>query len=200
MITFALICLIPGPVAAENKAYVKDGKIVVETPTGVNELDYSPRGATTNRYTQKWSTREENNPAQDALKVFQDKSKPYYHKRVWFVDDGSGIDKFYVDVITDSQYVNPFFLPYDNYAYYLGYSPSGVKGVYGVNLSQSDTFFVDQASKFEMVTCPDNKSYVVVHQDGALQGVLIYDYLGKKIDTTFDAGSTLEEIQKALCP
>ena len=186
---------------AQNKAYVQDGKIVVETKDGVKALDYSGRDGFTSRDISKWTTREEVAPVTEALSVFKDKSKEYYRKRVWFVDDGTGLDQFYVEFTTDDLNASPYLLPHYNFAYYLGYSPSGILGVYGANLNDSeDTFFVDHSSHFDLVTCDQKESYLVIQEDGALKQLIVYDPGGNKTDTAFAFGTTIEEIQKSLCP
>ena len=186
---------------AQNKAYVQDGKIVVETKDGVKSLDYSDRNGFTSRDVTKWKTREEVSPVTKALDVFKDKTKNYYHKRVWFVDDGTGQDQFYVEYNTDDPNASPYLSPYYKYAYYVGYSPAGNLGVYGVNLADdADTFFIDHSSHFNLVTCDKKSSYLVVQDDNGARQILVYEPAGNKTDTTFTFGTTLEEIQKSLCP
>lgn len=187
--------------AGENKAYVKDGAIVIETKDGTRTVDYSGRDGTSRRGASLWHMREEISPVDKALNVFKDKSKTYYNKRVWFIDEGNGIEQFYVDFTTDDPHSSPYLLPYANFAYYTGYSLDGILGVYGINLADpEDLFFVDHSSHFNLVSCGQKESYLVVQQDGALKQLVVYEPTGNKTATTFPFGSTIDEIQQSLCP
>ena len=57
-----------GQANAENKAYVKDGKIIVETPQGVKQIDYKANSYKTICSSGDWKVEKTN--INDALKVF----------------------------------------------------------------------------------------------------------------------------------
>jgi len=199
-LTFLFLLCSFSAFAVDNKAYVQDGKIMIETSDGVNELDYSHRGKYSKRYSSKWRTREEVKPVLDSLKAYQDKSKTYFNKRVWFIDSGNGVEDFYVEFTTDDQNYHPLILPNEHYAYYLGYSETGVKSLFGADLWGGKTFFVDQASQFKTVTCSQDKSFIVVQQDhDEVKQFIVYDQTGKKTDTTIDSNTAYEEFQDTLC-
>ena len=165
--------------AQQNKAYVKNGKIIVETPEGVKSIDYSqPSGQRYNQL-QKWTVKEEINNVNGALSIFKKRSEPIYKKKVWIFDK-NGKQKILIEYTSDDGDGGVVFSPNEDFVFWVGRSWFGRPAVYGRNLSRRGNFTVANANNFNLVTCDNQQTYVMIKKEMKdLTYYYLYDLNGR---------------------
>ena len=166
--------------AQENKAYVKDGKIVVETAEGARSIDYSGSSGQRYRSLENWQIKEETDTVNNALSVFKKKSEPLYKKKVW-IFDRNGRQKILIEYTTDDDDTGLIFSPDEDFVFWVGRSWFGRPTVFGRKLAANKNFIVSGGNNFNLITCNNKQTYVVVKKpikDGIYY--YIHDINGKK--------------------
>jgi len=200
LLLLAFFITIPGFwLSAENKAYLQDGNILIETPKGTRQLDYADEEE---RYIitdtpQKWTVHSQTTILNEALQTYRDKQAPLYEKNIWIVDEADGNHTIHVDYITKNKDETMIFSPDGEYAYYLE-TKDGKDTIYGLNLSNQETFFISIASEYQIITCTNNKSYLAVNQGTDSNIFVIYDLSGNE-KKTLENAQGFSGIQHNFC-
>ncbi len=194
-LTLFVLCLflLPQPANAENKAYLKDGKIVVETPDGARQLDYSAdkdekRYEVITSSGKNWSVESQTKKVDEALEVYMEKDTPLYEKNVIITEDADGSQKIHVDYITKNEDETLIFSPDGNYAYYLAAAEDGKNKIYGINLNNNKTFFISTASDYQLITCTNDRTYLAVNSGADSNVFMIYDLSGTRMGSVESTG------------
>ena len=145
----------------QNKAYVKDGRIVVETAQGVKSIDYSQSPGQRYSRLQKWTVEEEVDKVGNALSVFRKRSEPLYKRKIWIFDK-NGKQKIFIEYTSGDDDTGIIFSPDEDFVFWLGRSWFGRPVVYGRKLSKGRNFAVANATNFELITCDNQQTYVVI--------------------------------------
>ena len=187
--------------AEENKAYLKDGKIVVETKDGVRTVDYSSEKEYPQASSKEWNIKEKISPVDEALAVYKNKFEPLYNHKIHFYGQSDGDVEYFIEYLSDYEDSRYLLSPHGNYLYYLGRNSDGEKYVSGHNLKENTQFSVGSGNDFYLVACNEDTSFVIVQQ-GQADLYDVFDAQGKKISTIVQPG-VFEEIQdkikKAVC-
>jgi len=176
MVFFASNCF-----SAETKAYLQNGSIMVENEDGIRSIDYSQSNKYQRYDLKKWRVREEGNPVQEALSVYNKKAAPLYKTKLWIIDKGNSGEKIFIEYSTTGNNNQVIFSPEEDIIFYLDVSLGGDQGIYGLNLLTKDKFFVDYAEHFVLTTCNDQTTYLVIEKDGG-QVYYIYNLDGERIN------------------
>ena len=185
--------------AQESSVYLKDGNILIERGGETRALDYSKKQKYANYHLKKWNVKEELNPVQEALQVYSKKSTPVYDKKIWIVDKRDGTKGIYVEYKTNNERDRIVFSPSEDHVFYLGLSPLADTSVlYGRNLLTQERFSLNNTDDFDLLNCPNKKSYVVVIEDGKVKTYHIYSLGGEKVDTISGVPSQ-RDLERYVC-
>ncbi|MBN2483994.1 MAG: hypothetical protein JXD21_07340 [Candidatus Omnitrophica bacterium] len=198
-----LLFLFGQPAGAQNKAYLKDGKIVVETPEGARQLDYSAdkdetRYEVTSPAGKSWSVQSDTKKVDEALGVYMEKGTPLYEKNVIITDEADGTQTIHVDYITKNENETMLFSPDGNYAYYLTTAEDGKNSIYGINLLTNKTFFISTASDYRLITCTNDRTYLALRAGINSTLFMIYDLSGTKMGSV-ESTDGFSGIQNDFC-
>ncbi len=183
--------------AQPNKAYLKDGSIVIETPEGTKRLDYR----SDNRYKKlhKWVVREEVNPVEEALKVFKKGEEKLYQKKVWIIDKQNGQKSILVEYASPSATGDIVFSPDEENIYYIGVDSSGTSYLYKMDLDNQQATSLIPASDLETFDCgSSDKKYLVVKEEGPSHSYVVYTFAGQQEDSLSGVVSW-EDVKKYVC-
>ena len=198
---FVLLLLSTPAAFAENKAYLKDGKIKLETEDKVRSIDYSATGKHDHYNLKNWEVEEKVVDAvAEAVQVYTEKKESGYRRRFVLIDRSNPHRTIIIDNAAD-QYGGLQFTPAEDFVYYVGLPGTGVSGatgVYGLNLLTQENFMISQGDNLGVETCPDRKSYVVVRVSGKETSYVIYNIYGKKIKDLENISSP-EALTKNVC-
>lgn len=187
--------------AQENKAYLKDGKIVVETKEGVRTVDYSTKNDYSNTTSKKWNISENVSPVDEALSVYKNKSEPVYKHKIHFYSESDRDVKHFIEYLSDDDSSSYLLSPQGNHLYYLGLNSTGGKYIYGHNLKENKKFPVSSGSNAHIIACDDDTSFVLVEQ-AKNERYDVFDVEGNKINTITQTGEYTEiqdKIKAAVC-
>jgi len=199
LIVLYLACFFIHPCfSSENVSYLKDGKIVIETATGIKTLDYSK----TNKYSpynlKKWDVKEEINVASEALDVYEAKGDVQYKKKVWIINRSDDTESIFVEYWASSGSDRIIFSQDEEMAYYIGITEDGLSVIFGIDLSSGAQYEITQASSFDIVNCDNTISYIMTQRGDQSTVRYIYNLSGE-LDTTLRGALTSADIQKLVC-
>jgi len=185
--------------AMENRAYLKDNRIIVETPEGDKAVDFTmDRGHRVYRL-KNYTVKEEVNVVDEALKVFERKSPPVYSKKVWIYDQVEDRSQAYVEFMTNEFNEDIVFSPGEEFVYYLEYTPEGEHRLYGIKIGTEEKFFINTAEDFFIETCEDkDTSYVIVAEDGQVDSYHVFDLEGSKVQF-IEKLDNIEDLKNVIC-
>lgn len=173
------ICL-----AQDNSAYLKDGKIVVETKQGLKKtLDYEEKSRYSSYNLKKWGIKEKLDPVAEALKIFKKKDEAFYNKKIYIFEKSSGKEQMLIEYIVDKNNDKVIFSPNEDFMFYIGLTDTGESIVYGVNLFSEQKFEVDSGNNLAMANCWSNKSYIIIKDNVSEDDIIyyIYNLKGKRL-------------------
>lgn len=183
--------------AQDNKAYLKDGKIVVETNEGVKAIDYNHEIQSVQKISEKWTVKEEINPVEEGLAVFKNKSTPVYLKRIVLLDKEHG-DDFIFEFYTDDKSHQTTYSPNKDYLYFLGTSSDGITSVYGHNIYTKKQFLIPDSRDFQLLNCENQTSFIVVEKDEKEGDYFIYDLGGKELNH-YSNLNAYDKLKNSVC-
>lgn len=196
------VCLTVGSIrwsyAQTVKAYLKDGQIVTECGDDVQSVDLDRRDGRRRYSLNKWDVTEHADPVREALKVFKKKGAPAYKKKVWLIDKGDGTNTIVVEYVSNKTLDKLLFTPDEDFMYFIDFSRPGHSMIYGLNLRTKRQFAVTSASDFEIVTCDNRESYLLVAAGSPETRYYVFKTTGQKA-MTLDGAMTLDEIKREVC-
>jgi len=201
-ICLLLLLMIPVVGRAEpNRAFLKNGQIRVQTNAEIRDLDYSQDKKYTPSFDlERWAVLEKSDPVQEALKVYEKKSRPLFTRRFWIIDKNDQTRKVVVEYTSHDRQQQIIFSPDEKYVYYVKDPLDGPGLLTGVNLLTGKPFVITPAHSFFLSTCPDQKSYVVVKGVSSADGnrYMVYTQDGKLTNTVVYQGAP-GTISQAIC-
>jgi len=204
LIILILTFICPYTFAQETRAFLKDGRVVIETPQGAKAVDFSLERGQRVYQLKNWKVKEEVNLAEEALKVYERKSGDVnlYNKEVWIYSSEDEANNVYVDFVTNKYNQDLIFSPDESYVYYMEYSPSGTQSVYGVNLSNEENFFVGVGNSFYTQTCGNDDTstnYVVItNNDQGQEQYSVYNLDGSQVPSIGTINS-IDDLSEVIC-
>jgi len=153
-----------------------------------------------NKQTKKWKVYQEDAFVNNALQVFKSKSAGRYDKKVWIADNQDGSKRVLLKYATSDSRETVVFSPDEDFAFYVGSSISGGTEVYGINLLSGSEFTVGSGDDFNIVTCPEGKSYVVIKGNSDKPDYSIYTVKDQEADAiNTEYTGSIDDIKKYVC-
>ena len=137
--------------AQENKVYLEDGKIVIQTPEEKKVLDYSAEEKYSAIKSKKWNVKKESGLLAEALSVYKEKQAPVYSQKVWISEKKDGEQSILIEYNSLQENSRIIFSPDDNYMYYIGLSDSGESTIYGIKLADQEEFVFNASDDFQLI-------------------------------------------------
>lgn len=198
---FVVVLFLSANVSAENRTYLKDGKIVVDTESGSNVVDYDSDDLhhRTQIY-KRWDIKEEVNPLKEALAVYQEKGRSVYAKKIWIFDKENGQIDVTFEIATDNPKERIILNDNESFGYYVGLTGEGVESIYGIALNEdkSAPFLITDGNGFDLINCGNQSSYVIVKDDKEKEVYLAYDEQGKLMQS-LEAYKDKDDAKRILC-
>jgi hypothetical protein len=201
--TIAVVVLLTIIVAGDSglaqdvKVYLKDGQIIRERRTEpASDAMASQEGK--GYHLKKWDIATEVDPVQEALKVYKKKGEPLYQKRVWIIDKGNGTKNLLVEYVSSSSDSQVVFSPEEDFMYFLRTDDTGQNLIYGLELNTRRQFHIGTGKNFNLLTCPNRMSYVILEQDEQGLKHFIYQLTGEQ-KRVLHGAMTQDEIKKQVC-
>ncbi|MCD4779646.1 MAG: hypothetical protein K8S27_03740 [Candidatus Omnitrophica bacterium] len=181
-----------------NRARVQDGKIVIETPGGTNVVDYKAKKKYRSVSPRKWKVEKQRDPVTEALRIYEEKSKPLYTYRVFLSYRGQqepSIIFSYKSTEDDSEVI---FSPDENFLYYIDVSGEGTRIIHGLNLKTSRDFEIGPGDELDLIHCPDKNYYVVIEEGSDVSYHTIYRSTGERVNI-LNKRENIEDLVPFIC-
>jgi len=170
----------------------------VDAHDGKKVLDYDSDQPYYFSRLKQWKVVEELSHVKEALLLYKSKKVPIYNKKIWFVNKGDEQQTVIVEYSTQKKNDRLIFSPDENTVFYLGISSSGDNAVYGLNLLTNEKLEIAQADHFQIETCPNKESFIVVQQEDGQREVVVYTLNGTKTKS-FNSMQSLKGIAEFIC-
>jgi len=196
------LCCLNSSFAQEKgpEVSLKDGQIqVILSDSSIKTLDYSKDNKYSDLNLKKWIVYEKADPVKEAIKVYKNKAETSRVREVWIVDRDGKIKSVVLEYEYNEGKDKLVFSSDEDFVYYFGLSDHGGNVIYGVNLLDGKEFLVaSNAVEFDVTTCPDDKSYVIVQVEGEVLNYYVYTLNGNNLDAATYSG-TLAAFSKDVC-
>jgi len=183
-------------IAGENRVFLRDGSIVIDTEDGKKLLDYSRLNKYSDYGLNNWSVKEEADLVEEAIRVYKRKGRPRYRKKVSIINRLNGDENIIVKYTPRKRNDRVIFSPDENFMYYIALSNRGDDVVYGLNLLTKKKFVVDSADDFVIVNCDGECSYIVTNKNTDMH--YVYTLEGAMTDA-FRYGGNLRDVSDVIC-
>jgi hypothetical protein len=146
----------------------------------------------------RWIVEEKADPVTKALEVYKSKFESKYSRQIWITDRKDGRKRLVAQYLSRKADDKFLFSEDENFLYYYSVTKTGQNKVYGVNLTTDMRFPLGAGDDFDTVSCPDQKSYVVVHVDYDQTVYRVFTSTGQSFKTLINI-SNPADIEKNLC-
>ena len=181
-----------------NKAVLRDGEIVVETPNGVNVIDYDAPVRYQPYKSKKWTIESETSPVREALTVYEGKSQPLYKTTVYISQKGRAEPSLLFTYQSRDRDSEIIFSPDENFIYYIDTTDEGDHIIHGFQLKTSEDFLVGPGMSLDILDCPRHDYFLVVEEDELDAHYVIYNMKGNRINT-FNKRESIEDLIPFIC-
>ncbi len=183
----------------KNTVVLQDNQIIVQTEQGAKALIYSEPDKYSDVQLKKWKIKEGTDTVSEALKVYKSRSaKPFKTKKIWLVNKNNEKQQIFVKYSYSGGREKVMFSPDEDFILFFDLSASGDTVIAAKNLVSREQFVLGKGRDFNIMSCPDHKSYVIVQNEKGQNDYFVYD-LKEHVTVDLDPAGPIENLDKFIC-